>query len=536
MTYIRKNAWNNGGDFTNEDLLWYAKGVQKMMGRALDDPASWWFFAAIHGEYVDPGTPWYQKPPAFPDWGFIEAPPAVPTQPLPKTETREAFWNQCQHGTWYFLPWHRGYLFALEAQLRADIVSLGGPKDWALPYWDYFGANKQYRMPPAFSQEMLDGAPNPLYCKMRYGPNDGGVYIPTPAWEADNPDGPKPIYGEVTDSCMANDVYTGSDAVTPKPGFGGPETGFEHSGSPHGNMESNPHDLVHVYIGGELSATDYGLMSDPGTAALDPIFYLHHCNIDRMWAQWNASGNANPTDGKWLDGPTRQFVMPTPDGKSWAFTPRQVSNLQELGYSYQELAALEQPAARLLARRLQRLGAANVAAEVDKGVVALASPKPPELLGASAPTVAIQGTGARNVPVRMDSGIRKKLSASLTSISAMSLPDRVYLKLENVRGTRDATVLNVFVKGDGAQAGEQRANLAGQVALFGMRRASVKDGEHGGGGLTFVLDITRIVDQLHLDGALDVASLAVSLVPRHALSAGETITVGRVSVYRQGSA
>jgi tyrosinase len=35
-------------------------------------------------------------------------------------------------------------------------------------------------------------------------------------------------------------------------------------------------------------------MSDPGIAALDPIFYLHHCNIDRMWAVWNGGGKANP--------------------------------------------------------------------------------------------------------------------------------------------------------------------------------------------------------------------------------------------------
>ena len=62
-------------------------------------------------------------------------------------------------------------------------------------------------------------------------------------------------------------------------------------GGIHGNFESNPHDLVHVYVGWRISDTNYGLMADPGTAALDPIFYLHHGNIDRMWEVWNASGN-----------------------------------------------------------------------------------------------------------------------------------------------------------------------------------------------------------------------------------------------------
>ncbi|WP_369420946.1 tyrosinase family protein [Algibacter mikhailovii] len=27
-----------------------------------------------------------------------------------------------------------------------------------------------------------------------------------------------------------------------------------------------------------------------GTAALDPIFFLHHANIDRMWDAWNITG------------------------------------------------------------------------------------------------------------------------------------------------------------------------------------------------------------------------------------------------------
>ncbi len=53
-TYTRSNAWNGGGTFNNKDLYWYAIGVRAMMARALDDPASWWFFAAIHGEYVTP--------------------------------------------------------------------------------------------------------------------------------------------------------------------------------------------------------------------------------------------------------------------------------------------------------------------------------------------------------------------------------------------------------------------------------------------------------------------------------------------------
>ncbi len=113
--YIRSNAWNNGGTFNNTDLLWYAKGVGLMMTRQLNDPSSWWFYAAIHGEYLNES--------GFPGWGSIPAPPAVPTTPVPPPNVQQMYWDQCQHQSWYFPPWHRGYLIALEAQIRAAVMS-----------------------------------------------------------------------------------------------------------------------------------------------------------------------------------------------------------------------------------------------------------------------------------------------------------------------------------------------------------------------------------------------------------------------------
>ena len=50
--FTRTNAWSNGGTFANQNLLWYAKGVGVMQSRGLDNQNSWWFFAAIHGQYL----------------------------------------------------------------------------------------------------------------------------------------------------------------------------------------------------------------------------------------------------------------------------------------------------------------------------------------------------------------------------------------------------------------------------------------------------------------------------------------------------
>jgi tyrosinase len=73
------------------------------------------------------------------------------------------------------------------------------------------------------------------------------------------------------------------------------------------------------------------------------------------------------------------------------------------------------------------------------------------------------------------------------------------------------------------------------VGLFGVSAASDSDGGHGGEGLNFVLDITKIVDSLHLTNSLDVNSLPVRIVPHRAVPDKAEISVGRVSIYREGA-
>ena len=51
-------------------------------------------------------------------------------------------------------------------------------------------------------------------------------------------------------------------------------------------LESNLHNLVHRWVGGNMSTR-----SSPN----DPVFWLHHCNIDRLWAVWQQlHPNAKP--------------------------------------------------------------------------------------------------------------------------------------------------------------------------------------------------------------------------------------------------
>src|SRR5206468_5668429 len=69
-------------------------------------------------------------------------------------------------------------------------------------------------------------------------------------------------------------------------------------------------------------------------AANDPIFWLHHSNIDRLWASWNANGGRNPGDAAWR---MSTFVFPNGTGGRARLRSEQVSTLQLAGYSYDRL-------------------------------------------------------------------------------------------------------------------------------------------------------------------------------------------------------
>ena len=500
MIYFRKNAWNNGGTFDNPDLLWYAKGVKAMQEKPLNDQNSWWFFAAIHGVDLHSGT--------FPDWNAIPAPPTISTGPEPSEEIKRQFWNQCQHQSWYFPPWHRGYLIALEDQIRGEILAQGGPVDWALPYWNYLGPDDQNVIPPAFSAEkMPDGSDNPLFFAARYGPNDdeGGdvdVYVPR---------------GSVSDACQDQSFYTGNRRINP--GYGSLKTGFNHSGGVNGKLEADPHNLVHVYVGGED-----GAMSNPRSAALDPIFYLHHCNIDRMWAHWN-NGRSNPVDPDWLNGPAaigeREFVMPMRDGTAWVFTPGEMTSLDNLNYRYDDLTrGSAKKSFNPLAMRLNKLGIPAI--DFDLPTLDEKRESVTEMVGATEGDHQVGKTGL-STRLKLDDKSWKNVPLSLKNVSIDSLPDHIFLMIENVRGVKDSNILNITVNNKNV----------GKVALFGLKSASDPNDHHGGSGLNFVIDISDIIDELHLRDQLDISDLHVGISPKKAVNDKSKLSIGRISLHRE---
>jgi hypothetical protein len=84
------------------------------------------------------------------------------------------------------------------------------------------------------------------------------------------------------------------------------------------------HNRVHYYVGGTMG---------PSTSPNDPVFWLHHCYIDKLWADWQ---RLHPNEPGYLpDGGARtshnlRDVMAPWNEKA----PKDVLNIRELGYHY----------------------------------------------------------------------------------------------------------------------------------------------------------------------------------------------------------
>jgi tyrosinase len=510
---VRQNVFEVGNDWA-DPILWYARGVQAMKARTLADPNSWRFWGAIHGINEERWT----------HYGYLKPEDAKPDQGL-----IDKYWKECQHGSWYFLPWHRGYLLAFEANIRDEVERLKGPSDWALPYWNYFNPG-QSELPPAFaSPDWPDGqGDNPLFVKERWGPDgDGHVHV---------------LVDLINLDALGEADFTGS-ADGGSTGFGGVDTGFMHGGQTHGLIETQPHDWVHGLVGGpDPDAPNdrrrSGLMAHPDTAGLDPIFWLHHANIDRLWEVWrrNPTTHLDPKEDRWLEGPAhtgeQAFSLPMPGAVNWDYTPAQMASLDNLGYSYDDLSP--PPGVVTPRKRLFNLVGETADTFALERIIGVGERKDVELVGASAESIPVRGN-LIETSVQLEPTARKKMSASLLAAVETAAPDRVFLNLENVRGQSDATAFSVYVDVPaGANPSDHPERLAGSIALFGVSKASDPNDEHAGEGLNYVLEISRIVDALHLDDKLDADQLQVAIVPVRPVPDEADVSIGRISIYRQG--
>lgn len=448
-------------------ILWYARAVFAMQQRPMAQSDSWRYQAAVHR---------YRR---------NEDPLADPEDVLPSPINQQRFWTQCQHGSWFFLPWHRMYLTIFEEIVATTIVQLGGPPDWALPYWNYSDDDNAdaRRLPQAFIDLTTpDGVDNPLRISDRDPDANNGLIIAMPS---------EVSIAEAMDERLFTDA-------PPTAGFGGAATLFSHSGPREfrGAVESTPHGTMHVAVGGTT-----GWMSGFTTAGLDPIFWLHHANIDRLWNAWRRiDGRVDPGAPAWLDFPF-QFLDGT--GTPVTIRPRDVVDTRALGYEYDDEPALPVvPAAPELIRTMAEHPAEMVAASAapidlsapDAGTtMTLVSPRGPAVLAATADTVR-----------------------------------RVFLNLEGITGARAGINYEVYVSAPNDAA---RRHLAGILPTFGVPEASEPGSEHGAGGIDHSIDITRVMTEMAADMGAPPDELRVDFQPIRVRGELPPIRIARVSIY-----
>ncbi len=183
------------------------------------------------------------------------------------------------HGNAGFLPWHRAYILDLERDLQAIDPSV------ALPYWRF-----DQPAPNVFTRDFL-GVPNALGT-LQFGPTN-----PLRFWVTDGVLGidRAPLFNTNTAPALVID-----EAATLA--LGATYVDFRDP------MEGDPHGTAHTSFNGPIDSVP--------TAARDPLFFLLHCNVDRLWAKWQRANSRFDA----ADPGAYDTVLPHPLGHNLADT------------------------------------------------------------------------------------------------------------------------------------------------------------------------------------------------------------------------
>jgi hypothetical protein len=147
---------------------------------------------------------------------------------------------------------------------------------------------------------------------------------------------------------------------------------------------------------------------------------------------------------------------------------------------------------------------------------------PSRLLIASCDTVTRVQLDGAEVTVRVHDGV----SAGLEIVHGIGTTSRLYVALEAIRGTFDATVLQVHFA----------ETYLGSVALYGLRTASSPRSDGTGAGLTGYVDITSQAHRIIGRALAPDAQLKLSIRPHQTLPQGIEITIERICLYAESIA
>ena len=450
----------------------YAAAVRAMMALPPTNPLSWTFQWYTHG--VPTNT---TKAAAL---NAIFGPGSSPNKTL-----ATAMWNTCQGHfgqEMYFCPWHRMYVCFFESIIRKVL----NDNTFTLPYWNY---------------SVATGYPLPKEFRMQNDPVWGPLY--------------RPNRRSVVNA--GQPIFTGMGSamdLSPTPALS--QANYLPSGVVGGfnrTLDQGLHGNVHVFVG-----NGQGMGSVPW-AANDPIFYMHHCNIDRIWTSWNNSGHGNPNMAVWLN---KTFVFAGQNGQQVTALVKDYTNTVKCNYRYDQIIA-----APMLVAAAPAVTAAVATAAAAPTTIAQSGPVE---LGAAPVRVNVQGSAAAPAAAPASGTAAGPLAASL---SALPENRRLYLVLNNVKANAPPeAVYRVYLDlPDGPPSDPLNSHYVGTFNLFDAVPHGDDHAGHGEGKpITF--DVTNIAANLTSLGLLR-AQHSVTIAPSNEPAANTKPVVGSITFVQQ---
>ncbi|MGU3310621.1 tyrosinase family protein [Acinetobacter sp. M5A5_2a] len=181
---------------------------------------------------------------------------------VPNDGFTDEVWGTCQHSTptydnLNFLPWHRIMLYFYERTVRKYVG-----QNYSLPYWDYYEEKAANGQGLALPQLVRGKQAGTLYDQFR-----------TPGLNTN-------ISAIDPDNASAAQAFKSDN--------------FQWFSK---QLQSQPHGIMHCAVGKNCVLPDMGFVP---IAGLDPVFYMHHANIDRLWQCWlNKKANGQPITLEW---------------------------------------------------------------------------------------------------------------------------------------------------------------------------------------------------------------------------------------------
>jgi tyrosinase len=456
----------------------YARAVGKMMELSDTDPgnpSSWlfqWYTHSVRGDKTK----------------TAEIERIYSSASDPHRTLAQAMWGTCQaHSDStredFFLPWHRLFLINFEEIVR----KISEEKDFTLPYWNYTGPQSEARVLPQQFRLPTDGTWKPLFRPDRNpGVNDGVPVDEVGQLDLDN-------------SAMTSIVYQDQ----------GGDAGF------CSNLDQRPHGALHDDIGNSFG------MSDIAWAANDPIFWLHHSNIDRMWASWNKAGGKNPPSAVFTN---EVFTFADAEGKAVQGKVGDVLELTNLNYDYDSYIERPSnsptPSSGFIAAIMVHAVSRQVSPQVDLG----ADRKTVTLSTEPSPEQNLQNVTGRAPGTTMD------ISSQLKLLN----PDRVFfLRLNNVTvSAPPGTAYDVYLgRSDKESLSRSDPSYVGSLCFFGVV-AQREHAEHNPSretGRNYSFVVTDLIRKLQQEGRLS-GEPSVTFVPLGTPREGSAPKIGSVSL------